>query len=128
MAGFNPRRGRREAADNLAVDEEGDCPRCGGDAQPSTMPGYLACIKCGYEWADPNHVEQKAGPTRDDHHYNAGLVDQFKQDLQSGELRGMLGIDKGLSGEQEASLKRLEDKWMSGMQGHFNALPRSESR
>ena len=96
MAGFNPRRGRREAADNLAVDEEGDCPRCGGDAQPSTLSGYLACIKCGYEWADPNHVEQKAGPTRDDHHYNAALVDQFKQDLQSGELRGMLGIDKGL--------------------------------
>ncbi|DAC58951.1 MAG TPA: hypothetical protein D7I08_03095, partial [Candidatus Poseidoniales archaeon] len=26
-----------------------------------------------------------------------------------------------LSGEQEQSLKRLEDKWMSGMQGHYNA-------
>jgi hypothetical protein len=37
MAGFNPRRARREAADNLAVEDEGDCPRCGGDAQPSTM-------------------------------------------------------------------------------------------
>ncbi|MGB2276128.1 MAG: hypothetical protein ACPH5S_04070, partial [Candidatus Poseidoniaceae archaeon] len=121
MAGFNPRRGRREAADNLAVNEEGDCPRCGGDAQPSTMTGYLSCSKCNYEWADPNHVVQQAGPTRDDHHYNAGLVEQFKQEVQSGELRDMLGIDKGLSGEQEASLKRLEDKWMSGMQGHFNA-------
>jgi len=121
MAAFDPRRGRREAADNLGHKEDGDCARCGGEAQPSTMSGYLSCARCGYEWKDPDHVEARAGPLRDDHHHNAQLVEQFKQEMKSGELRGMLGIDKGLSGEQEASLQRLEDKWMSGMQGQFNA-------
>ena len=33
----------------------------------------------------------------------------------------MLGIDQNLSREQEASLQRLEQKWMSGLQGTYNA-------
>ena len=37
------------------------------------------------------------------------------------ELANVLGVKKDLTGEQEQSLKRLEDKWMSGMQGHYNA-------
>ncbi len=42
MAGFgNIRKGRREAVDKLGFNEGGDCPRCGGEAQPSTMNGYL---------------------------------------------------------------------------------------
>ena len=47
MAGFgNMRKGRREAVDNLGFNEGGDCPRCGGEAQPSTMNGYLHCVSC----------------------------------------------------------------------------------
>jgi hypothetical protein len=41
--------------------------------------------------------------------------------MEGGQLSNVLGIDKSLSGKQEASLQRLEDKWMSGMSGHFNA-------
>ena len=58
MAGFgNIRKGRREAVDNLAFTEGGDCPRCGGESQPSTMNGYLSCVACQHEWKDPNHVD-----------------------------------------------------------------------
>lgn len=40
MAGFGGmRKGRKEAADNLGFSEEGDCPRCGGKSQDSTMEG-----------------------------------------------------------------------------------------
>ena len=49
------------------------------------------------------------------------MIEQFKQEMASGELANVLGINKNLTGEQEQSLKRLEDKWMSGMQGHYNA-------
>ena len=49
------------------------------------------------------------------------MIEQFKQEMASGELANVLGINKNLSGEQEQSLKRLEDEWMSGMQGHYNA-------
>ena len=58
---FN-RGGRDEARKNLEVQEDGDCPRCGGDAQPSSIPGYLQCVKCQYEWPDPNAVS--TGPVR----------------------------------------------------------------
>ena len=60
-------------------------------------------------------MEQKAGPTRDDHHYNAGLVDQFKQDL-NGELRGMLGIDKAsrVRGSQPQAVGRQVDERHAG--------------
>ena len=45
MAGFGGiRKGRKEAADNLTIQDEGDCARCGGESQPSTMEGYLASV------------------------------------------------------------------------------------
>ena len=114
------RKGRREAFDNLSISEEGDCPRCGGEKQPSSLAGYLSCTRCGYEWKDPDHIAQKRGPP-ETYRRDAELIEEFKQEMQSGDLSNVLGIDSGLSGEQEASLKRLEDKWMSGMSGHFNA-------
>ena len=120
MAGFDIRKGRREAAENLEFTEEGDCPRCGGEKQPSTMSGYLCCSKCQYEWKDPDSVAVTRGPP-DDYRRDAELIDEFKKEMESGHLSSVLGIDKGLSGKQEESLKRLEDKWMSGMSGHFNA-------
>jgi ribosomal protein L37AE/L43A len=120
MAEWGFRKGRREAAENLSVDEAGDCPRCGGEKQPSTLAGYLSCAKCQYEWQDPNHVSEKGGPP-DTYRRDAELIEEFKKEMQSGDLSEVLGIDKGLSGQQEESLKRLEDKWMGGMDGHFNA-------
>jgi hypothetical protein len=57
---------------------------------------------------------------------------QFKEDVdeqkrireemaEGGDLHKMLGIEEDLSSEQEASLNRLEEKWMSGLQGTYNA-------
>ena len=122
MAGFGGlRKGRNEAVDNLGYNEEGDCPRCGGNAQDSTMKGYLQCGSCNHEWADPNYVEEKKAIKPPSYKRDEDLIRQFRQDMQSGELADVLGVKKELTGEQEQSLKRLEDKWMSGMQGHFNA-------
>jgi len=122
MAGFGGmRKGREEAKDNLSYTEGGDCPRCGGNAQDSTMAGYLQCGSCGHEWADPNYVEARKRPEPPTHRRDAELIEQFKQEMQSGELANVLGVKKDLTGAQEQSLKRLEDKWMSGMQGHYNA-------
>ena len=60
MAGFGGlRKGRREAVENLSYNEEGDCPRCGGEAENSSMAGYLRCVTCSHEWADPDYVEEK---------------------------------------------------------------------
>ena len=125
MAEWGFRKGRREAAENLTVAEEGDCPRCGGEKQPSSLAGYLSCSKCQYEWKDPDHVAKKSGPP-DNYRRDSELIEEFKREMQSGDLSNVLGIEKGLSGAQEESLQRLEDKWMSGMSGHFNAA--SEER
>jgi len=114
------RKGRKEAYENLSISEEGDCPRCGGESQPSSLPGYLSCARCQYEWKDPNHVAEKKGPPAN-YRRDAELIEEFKTEMQRGDLSHVLGIDRGLSGEQEQSLKRLEDKWMTGMSGHFNA-------
>ena len=57
---------------------------------------------------------------------------QFKEDVEEqkrirdeivegGELHKMLGIEEDLSSEQQASLNRLEKKWMTGLQGTYNA-------
>jgi hypothetical protein len=119
MAEWGFRKGRREAGENLSVEEEGDCPRCGGEKQPSSMAGYLTCSKCQYEWKDPEHVAEKRRPP-DTYRRDAELIDEFKREMESGNLSNVLGIEKGLSGEQKASLSRLENKWMSGMSGHFN--------
>ena len=122
MAGFGGlRKGRNEAIDNLGYNEEGDCPRCGGNAQDSTMKGYLQCGSCSHEWQDPNYVEEKKVIEPPTYKRDEELIRQFKEDIQSGELANELGVQSELSTEQEQSLKRLEDKWMSGMQGHFNA-------
>ena len=76
---------------------------------------------CGHEWADPNYKEERKRPQPPTHRRDAEQIEQFKQEMASGELANVLGINKNLTGEQEQSLKRLEDKWMSGTQGHYNA-------
>lgn len=49
-------------------------------------------------------------------------LQRFKEELAEGEGIGkILGIEQDLDSEQEASLKRLEDKWMHGMHGTYNA-------
>ena len=127
MAGFGGiRKGRKEAADNLSIQEDGDCARCGGESQPSTMEGYLVCSRCSYEWADPNHVSRKVRGPPPNHRRDSELINEFKAEMERGDLKGILGVDSNLSAEQEQSLKRLEDKWMRGMQGHYNAA--SEDR
>ncbi len=121
MAGFgNIRKGRRDAVDNLQYTEGGDCPRCGGEAQPSTMQGYLMCSACNHEWADPNHVSTSERAPPPTYRQDAEMIQEFKKEMESGGLAGVLGVDSNLTEEQEASLGRLEDKWMSGMKGHFN--------
>ena len=121
MAGLGDiRKGRRDAVDNLQYTEGGDCPRCGGEAQPSTMAGYLMCAGCNHEWADPNHVSTSERVPPPTYRQDAEMIEEFKKDVASGSLAGVLGVDSNLSEEQEASLGRLEDKWMTGMQGHFN--------
>ena len=48
--------------------------------------------------------------------------ERIRKELEEGgELHKMLGIDEKLSSEQQASLQRLEQKWMSGLQGTYNA-------
>ena len=127
MAGFGGiRKGRNEAIDNISVQEEGDCPTCGGESQPSTMEGYLVCSRCSYEWKDPNYDSRKTRGPPPNHRRDDELIQEFKSEMERGDLKGVLGVDSNLSDEQERSLQRLEDKWMSGMQGHYNAA--SEDR
>ncbi len=114
------RKGRRDAVDNLSYTEGGDCPRCGGESQPSTLAGYLICVSCSHEWADPEYVVDKKLDVIPTYHRDAELIEQFKKDVASGSLANVLAVNKNLSEQQEASLARLEDKWMSGMQGRFN--------
>ncbi len=114
------RRGRKEAHENLTVTEEGDCPRCGGESEDSSISGFLMCSRCNYEWKDLDAApEEKAPPPN--YRRDEELIGEFKQELENGELKDLLGIDKNLSSEQEQSLGRLQDKWMGGMQGQFNA-------
>lgn len=119
------RRGREEARGNLEVDEEGDCPRCGGDKQASSIMGYLQCIKCGYEWADPDAITS-GQPQRATIHDEEEKIESFKQEMDSGNLQDILGIDQHLSKAQEKSLNRLQGRWIDGMAGHFN--PAEEER
>ena len=111
MAGFGDiRKGRKEAADNLSIQEDGDCPRCGGESQPSTMEGYLVCTRCSYEWADPNFISKKVRGPPPNHRRDSELIEEFKNEMARGDLKGVLGVDSDLSEEQEQSLQRLEDK------------------
>ncbi len=119
--GFNIREGRRQARENLTGSEDGDCARCGGNAAPSSMPGYLQCTKCSYEWKDPDSSSANSGP-RDSISRDMEQLDEFKREMESGQgLASVLGVDDGLDSEQKASLVRLQDKWMSGMHGQYNA-------
>ena len=119
--GFGIREGRRQAKENLSIDEEGDCARCGGNADASSIPGYLQCSKCGYEWKDPAAESSQKGP-RDSISRDSEKLEEFKREMESGSgLARVLGVDDGLDAEQKESLFRLQDKWMSGMQGQYNA-------
>ena len=121
LMGFGIRDGRRQAKDNLSTDEEGDCSRCGGSATASSIPGYLQCSKCNYEWKDPESVNNNSGP-RDSITRDTEQLDEFKREMQSGQgLARVLGVDDSLDDAQKKSLNRLQDKWMSGMHGQYNA-------
>ncbi len=120
--GLNPRRARRKAAENIDVKEGGDCPRCGGDKIPSSIDGYFSCSRCSYEWKDPNFSGTSSKSDVPSVARDAAMIEQFKSELESGaEISRVLGIDKQLSREQEGSLTRLQDKWIDGMQGHYDA-------
>jgi hypothetical protein len=119
--GFGIREGRRQARDNLSADEEGDCGRCGGDAGSSSIQGFLQCLKCGYEWKDPNSDGSERGP-RDSITRGTERLDEFKREMDSGQgLARVLGVDDGLDDAQKQSMTRLQDKWILGMHGHYNA-------
>ncbi|MDP6189028.1 MAG: hypothetical protein QF699_06865, partial [Candidatus Poseidoniaceae archaeon] len=82
MAGFgNIRKGRRDAVENLQYTEGGDCPRCGGEAQSSTMKGYLMCVSCNHEWADPNHVEESTRMPPPTYRQDAEMIEEFKKEV-----------------------------------------------
>lgn len=119
--GFGIREGRRQAKDNLSGNEDGDCSRCGGNAAPSSLLGYLQCVKCGYEWKDPDASTTTIGP-KDSISRDSEKLDEFKREMSAGEgLARVLGVDDGLDAEQKESMGRLQDKWMAGMHGQYNA-------
>lgn len=48
--------------------------------------------------------------------------ERIRKELEEGgDLQKMLGIEQNLSSQQQKSLQRLESKWMSGLQGTYNA-------
>ena len=62
-------KGLGEAKENLTAVEDGDCPRCGGGSSSSSIPGYLSCDRCQYEWSDPKKgwdgSNKSGNPVRD---------------------------------------------------------------
>ena len=119
--GFGIREGRRQAKENLSGSDEGDCARCGGNGTSSSIPDYLQCVKCVYEWQDPEASGPSSGP-RDSITRDSEKLNEFKQEMESGQgLARVLGVDDGLDAEQKESLVRLQDKWISGMHGQYNA-------
>ena len=72
------------------------------------------------EWPDPDYVEENTASAIPTYHQDREKIEEFKKEIESGSLAGVLGVEKNLSEEQEASLARLENKWMTGMKGHFN--------
>jgi ribosomal protein L37AE/L43A len=119
--GFGIREGRRQAKDNLSGNEEGDCARCGGNAAPSSLPEYLQCVKCGFEWKDPSSTSSSLGP-KDSISRDIEKLEEFKREMSAGEgLAQVLGVDDDLNSEQKDSLGRLQNKWLSGMHGQYNA-------
>lgn len=121
LMGLNPRRDRRKVAENIEVKEGGDCPRCGGAKTHSSIPGYLACSRCSYEWKDPDFSPVGSGSDRASVSHDSALIEQFKTELESGgEISRVLGIDQQLTSEQEGALTRLQGKWVDGMHGHYD--------
>ncbi len=119
--GFGIRDGRRQAKENLSSDEEGDCPRCNGSANASSIPGYLQCARCKYEWQDSDELSSDKGP-RDSISRDSEKLEDFKREMSAGEgLARVLGVEDGLDAAQKESMGRLQDKWMSGMHGQYNA-------
>ena len=82
MAGFGIREGKRQAKENLEVHEEGDCPRCGGEAQPSSMDSYLSCSRCHYEWKDPS-AGSKRKINRPTHRQDQEYIQQFNEEIET---------------------------------------------
>lgn len=124
---FKGNKGLTDAKDNLSIDEEGDCPRCGGKSVSSSIQDYIICDRCQYEWKDPNAKSGTSRGPRESIHTESEMLKQFKDEMESGAgLSRVLGIDQNLSREQEEGLTRLQDKWIDGMQGHYNAA--SEER
>ena len=114
-------KGLAEAKENLTPIEDGDCPRCGGVSSSSSIPGYVTCDRCQYEWADPNSQSSRKTRSHESVRTEAKLIEEFKQEMESGTgLSRVLGIDEKLTSEQEQGLTRLQDKWIEGMHGHFN--------
>ena len=108
--GFGIREGRRQARENLSSTEGGDCGRCGGGATSSNIPGYLQCVKCGYEWKDPEAEMNQRGP-RDSISRDSERIEEFKREMASGQgLAGVLGVHDGLDASQKESLTRLQNK------------------
>ena len=61
------------------------------------------------------------GP-RDSISRDSEKLNEFKMEMESGQgLARVLGVDDGLDAEQKATLGRLQDKWISGMHGQYNA-------
>jgi ribosomal protein L37AE/L43A len=108
-------KGLGEAKENLTSVEDGDCPRCGGGSNSSSIPGYLSCDRCQYEWADPNNQPSRKTRSHESVKSEAKLIEEFKQEMESGTgLSRVLGIDEDLTSEQEQGLTRLQDKWIEG--------------
>ena len=115
-------KGLGDARENLTAVEDGECPRCGGDSCGSSIPGYLSCDRCQYEWADPNNKPSGKKRQHESVRTESKLIEEFKQEMESGTgISRALGIEENLTKEQEQGLTRLQDKWIEGMQGHFNA-------
>ena len=121
LMGFGIREGRRQARENLSVLRVETVGAAVVAQQSSNIPGYLLCVKCGYEWKDPEAEMNQRGP-RDSISRDSERIEEFKREMASGQgLAGVLGVHDGLDASQKESLSRLQDKWMSGMQGQYNA-------
>ena len=85
------------------------------------MAGYLMCSRCGHEWVDPDAASPKRSPPPT-FRRDSNALNEIKSEMESGgELSKLLGVDKDISGKQKESLTRLQDKWLTGMHGTFNA-------
>ena len=77
---FMGNKGLDAAKGNLSVDDEGDCPRCGGNSVSSSIQDYLACDRCNYEWKDPNATSGRQ-IHRDSVSSESQLVKQFQEEF-----------------------------------------------